>query len=267
MSIASNSATFSETDRTWLGTGNMRSNYIHGHFPLSDTPLVFEIFPYPSTLPRSNLRPRQVHFRHSTHKSINFFILDPNTMLQPREPLHSGCNIGSFPSPYFQRGGDIVITSRQVFIYCCNSVYVWDRTSESHDTRWPVSIACNPATFSEPDRTWLGTGNMRLNTVHRHFPLSDSPLMVEIFPYPSTWPCSNLMPGQVRFHCSSHKSGNFSFQPLTQSCSLGKHYVREVTWLSRLPIFRGGGHCHDLKATFRIPLQPGTHLGWNIGKP
>jgi hypothetical protein len=103
-----------------------------------------------------------------------------------------------------------------------------------------MSIACNPATFSEPDRTWLGTGNMRSNTVHRHFPLSDSPLMVEIFPYPSTWPRSNLMPGQVHFHCSSHKSGNFSFRPLTQSCSLGKHYVREVTWLSRLPIFRGG---------------------------
>jgi hypothetical protein len=135
MSIASNSATFSETDRTWLGTGNMRSNYIHGHFPLSDTPLVFEIFPYPSTLPRSNLRPRQVHFRHSTHKSINFFILDPNTMLQPREPLHSGCNIGSFPSPYFQRGGGTLSSPQGKFSYTAATRYMFGTEHRKAMTR------------------------------------------------------------------------------------------------------------------------------------
>jgi hypothetical protein len=43
----------------------------------------------------------------------------------------------------------------------------------------PVSIASKSATFFEPYYTWLGTGNMRSNSVHGHFPLSDSPLMFE----------------------------------------------------------------------------------------
>jgi hypothetical protein len=42
LSIASKFATFSEPGRTWLGTGNMRSNSVHGRFPLLDSPLVFE---------------------------------------------------------------------------------------------------------------------------------------------------------------------------------------------------------------------------------
>jgi hypothetical protein len=42
VSIASKSATFSEPDHTWLGTENMTSNSVHGSFPLSDSPLMFE---------------------------------------------------------------------------------------------------------------------------------------------------------------------------------------------------------------------------------
>jgi hypothetical protein len=42
VSIASKSATFSETDCTWLGTRNMRSSFVHGCFPFSDSPLMFE---------------------------------------------------------------------------------------------------------------------------------------------------------------------------------------------------------------------------------
>jgi hypothetical protein len=83
----------------WLGTGNMRSNSLHGCFPISDNPLVFEIFPYPSSQPDSNPRLGQVHFCYSSHQS------GPNKILQPQEPLHSGQNVGSFPSPYFQRRG------------------------------------------------------------------------------------------------------------------------------------------------------------------
>jgi hypothetical protein len=45
------------------------------------------------------------------------------------------------------------MTSMQLFVYRCIPVYVWDRTSRSHDMRGPVSIASNSATFSEPDRT------------------------------------------------------------------------------------------------------------------
>jgi hypothetical protein len=71
------------------------------------------------------------------------------------------------------------MTSRQLFVYLCYPVYVWDKTSGSHDMRGPVSIASESATFSEPDRTWLGTGNMRSNFVHGHFPLSESPLVFE----------------------------------------------------------------------------------------
>jgi hypothetical protein len=73
----------------------------------------------------------------------------------------------------------IVMTSRQLFVYRSNSVYVWDGTSGSHDARGPVSIASKSTTISEPDRTWLGTGNMRSNSVHEHFPLSDNPLVFE----------------------------------------------------------------------------------------
>jgi hypothetical protein len=111
---------------------------------------------------------------------------------------------------------------------------------------------------------------MRSNSVHGRFPLWDSPLVFEIFPDPSTQSCSNPRPGQVRFHHSSHKSGTFLFRALNQSCSLGNLYVRDImSGHSRAPIFRGGGgdHCHDLKATFHIPLHPGIHLGWNIRKP
>jgi hypothetical protein len=71
------------------------------------------------------------------------------------------------------------MTSRQLFIYCCNPVYVWDRTSRSHDSKQPVSITSNLVAFSEPDHTWLGTRHMRMNSVHGHFLLSDSPLVFE----------------------------------------------------------------------------------------
>jgi hypothetical protein len=42
VTITSNPATFSEPDRTLLGTRNMSSNFVHGRFPLSGSPLVFE---------------------------------------------------------------------------------------------------------------------------------------------------------------------------------------------------------------------------------
>jgi hypothetical protein len=71
------------------------------------------------------------------------------------------------------------MTSRQLFVYHCNPVYVWDRTSGSHDMRGPMSIKSNPATLSEPDRARLGTRHMRLNCVHGHFLLSDNPLVFE----------------------------------------------------------------------------------------
>jgi hypothetical protein len=71
------------------------------------------------------------------------------------------------------------MTSRQLFIYCSNPVYVWDGTPGSHDMRGPVSTASKSATFSEPDQTWFCTGNMRSNSVHERVPLSDNPLVFE----------------------------------------------------------------------------------------
>jgi hypothetical protein len=133
------------------------------------------------------------------------------------------------------------MTSRQLFVYCCNPVYIWDRTSGSHDMRGPVSIAYNSASFSEPDCTWWDTRNMISNSVDGCFPLWDSPLMFEIFPFPSNRSCSNLRLGQVRFCHSSHESGAFTFLALTQSCTLGNHYIQDITsGHSRAPIFRGG---------------------------
>jgi hypothetical protein len=105
-------------------------------------------------------------------------IQGPNPILQPRELLHSGCNIESFPSPFF-RGEAIVMTTRHLFIYHCKLVYVWDGTLGSHDMSGPMSIASKSVTFSEPDHTCLGTRNMRSNSVHGRFPLSDSPLVFE----------------------------------------------------------------------------------------
>jgi hypothetical protein len=127
VSIASNFATFSWPDWTWLGTRNMRLNFVHRHFLLSDNPLVFEIFPYPSP---ASLKPeaRKSQFPSFIPPIWHLSVPGPNPILQPREPLCLGCNIGSFLNPYFQRGEATVMTSRQVFIYRCNPVYVWDRT-------------------------------------------------------------------------------------------------------------------------------------------
>jgi hypothetical protein len=131
----------------------------------------------------------------------------------------------------------------------------------------PVSLASNSATFSESDCTWLGTRNMRLISVHGHFPLSHSPLMFEIFPYPAS-----LKPeaGKTPFMSFIPPISHIPFWALTQSCSLGNHYVPDVSsGHSRSPIFRGGGggHCHDLNATVCIPLYPSIRLGQNIEKP
>jgi hypothetical protein len=131
------------------------------------------------------------------------------------------------------------MTTTQLFVYHCNKAYVWDGTSRNHDTWGPVSIASIPTTFSEPDRTWMGTENTRLNSVHGHFPLSNSPLVFKIFPYLSTRPHSNLWLGPLCFHHSSDKSGTIPFRALPQSCCLGNHYHCDVTCLSRVPIFWG----------------------------
>jgi hypothetical protein len=73
-------------------------------------------------------------------------ILGPNPILQPREPLCFGHNV-SFMSPYFHWEA-IVMTSKQLFVYRCNPVYVWDGTSGSHDMRGPMSIASKSAALS-----------------------------------------------------------------------------------------------------------------------
>jgi hypothetical protein len=44
-----------------------------------------------------------------------------------------------------------------------------------------VSITSKSATFSEPNRTWLGTRNMSPNSVHERFLLLDSPLATRTF--------------------------------------------------------------------------------------
>jgi hypothetical protein len=118
-------------------------------------------------------------------------VLGHNPIWQPWEPLHSGRNM-SFPSPYFQRGGHCHMTSRQVFIYRYKLVYVRDGTLGSHDMMGPMSVVSKLATFSEPNCTWLGTGNIRSINVHKCFLLSDSPLMFE---FSLTRPHSNLRPG------------------------------------------------------------------------
>jgi hypothetical protein len=121
------------------------------------------------------------------------------------------------------------MTSREFFSFCCNLAHIWDGTSGSHDMMGPVSIDSKSATFFKPGRTWLGTENMRLDSIHGCFPLLDSPLVFEIFPFLSTRPHSNPRPGQVHFRHSSHKLGTFLFWALTQSCSLRNHYIWDVT--------------------------------------
>jgi hypothetical protein len=131
---------------------------------------------YPTSLkPEARTSPFSSFIPQIGHLSI----LGPNPILQPQEPLHMGRNVRSFLSPYFQRGEATVMTTTQLFVYHCNKAYVWDGTSRNHDTWGPVSIASIPTTFSEPDRTWMGTENTRSNYVHGRFPLLDSPLVFQ----------------------------------------------------------------------------------------
>jgi hypothetical protein len=146
MYIASKSATFSEPDRTRLGAGNMRSNYVHRRLPLSDSPLMFEfsLTVYPASIkPKAGTCPSPSFIPQIWHPSVQ----GPNPVLQPWELLRLVRNIRSLSSPFF-KGEAIVMISRQLFVYHCNPVYIWDRTSGNHDRRGPVSIASKSATFS-----------------------------------------------------------------------------------------------------------------------
>jgi hypothetical protein len=146
-----NIGSFPESDCTWLGTRNMRLISVHGHFPLSHSPLMFEIFPYPASLkPEAGKTPFMSFIPPISH--IPFWALTQSCSLGNH--YVPDVSSGHSRSPIFRGGGEaIVMTSMQLFVYRCIPVYVWDGTSRSHDTRGPVSIASNSATFSEPDRT------------------------------------------------------------------------------------------------------------------
>jgi hypothetical protein len=73
----------------------------------------------------------------------------------------------------------IVMTSRQLFVYRSNPVYPTPLTPLPLGGGANTSIESKSATFPEPDRTWLGTGNMRSNFVHGRFLLLDCPLVFE----------------------------------------------------------------------------------------
>jgi hypothetical protein len=156
----------------------------------TDDPLMFEIFSLPVYPASLKLKAGTCLFPSFIRQIWPFSVHGPNPVLQPWEPLCLRHNIGSFPSPYFQWGGGGAMTRGG-----------------------PVSLASNSATFSKSDCTWLGTRNMRLISVHGHFPLSHSPLMFEIFPYPSTRPRSNLRLGKILLCHSSHQSRTFHFGP------------------------------------------------------
>jgi hypothetical protein len=130
-----------------------------------------------------------------------------------------------------------------------------------------MSITSNPATFSKPDRTWLGIRYMRSNSFHGRFPLSDSPLVFEF----SLTNLPSLAQTRDRDKCAS------IIHPTNLALSVQEpNPVLQPRELLRLghnigsfqsPFFRGRDHCHDLQETFHIPLHPSIRLGWNIGMP
>jgi hypothetical protein len=84
---------------------------------------------YPVSLkPGARISPFPSFIQQIWHASVR----GPNPVLQPQELLRSGRNISSFMSPFF-RGEAIVMTSRHLFLHCCNPVYIWNRPSGSHD--------------------------------------------------------------------------------------------------------------------------------------
>jgi hypothetical protein len=108
--------------------------------------LCLRFFPYPSTQPRSNSRPGQVSFHHSSHKSGTFPFTSLTLSCSLGKHYVHDVTLGHSRAPNF-RGEANVMTSRQPFIYRCNPVYVWDKTSGCHDKRGPVSVASNFATM------------------------------------------------------------------------------------------------------------------------
>jgi hypothetical protein len=137
------------------------------HYQIAHSCLSFPLPVYPASLkPEARISPFSSFIPQIWHLSVQ----GPNSVFQLRELFHSGRNIGSFPSPFF-RGVSIVMTSRQLFIYRCNPVYVWDGTSGSHDMRGPVSIASTAATSSEPNHNWwhIMRGTRVSGTKHPYF--------------------------------------------------------------------------------------------------
>jgi hypothetical protein len=148
----------------------------------------------------------------------------PNTFLQPQEQLRLVRNAGSFLRPCFRgRGG-----ASSNLSYTTANRYTFGTEHREAMTQGGNVNNIQISHLLCARHVWLGTRNTRLNSVHEHFPLSDSPHMFEFFPYPSTQPRSNPRSGYVCFHHLSHKCGTFLIRALTQSCSLGNHYVWDV---------------------------------------
>jgi hypothetical protein len=103
-----------------------------------------------------------------------------NPMLQPRETLRLGRNVGYFPWPYFPglcQGPQATFRTR---LHTRNTFGTEHREAMTPEGPCQYSI-----TFSEPSRNGFGTRYMRSNSVHGRLSLSHTPLVFEFFVTPS----------------------------------------------------------------------------------